>query len=360
MIEVALQLVKSDFTLEAEFSVPGRGVTAVFGPSGCGKTSLLRAIAGLEPDTRGSLTVNSQRWLDELASKAVEERRVGVVFQNPSLFPHLTVEQNLLYGRKRLKKTSKAIDIKELISSLQIEELLARYPEGLSGGEMQRVALGRALLAEPTLLLMDEPLSALDQNSRDSLMLILDKFLQHIDIPVFYVSHSSEEVARLADNLVLLADGKVTDHGPIQHVLGAVNGELSRSDTAFSVIEGRISPNRLPDLISIDCGSGIVLQVPDSPMLSGDRYPSGSPVRIRIRARDVSLCLEQPQRSSILNILPAVITELAVAPYNGSRVVKLDIAGKQLLSKVSEYSTQQLGLRAGQSVFAQIKSAALI
>lgn len=360
MIEASLQLNKSDFQLAANFSVPGRGVTAVFGPSGCGKTTLLRAIAGLEPDTSGSLIVNSQQWLSPQQCRPIEERRVGVVFQDPSLFPHLTVQENLLYGRKRLSKVTKPIEIDQLITSLEIDKLLTRYPGGLSGGEKQRVALGRALLAEPKLLLMDEPLSALDQGSRDKLMLLLEKFLQQIDIPVFYVTHSSEEVARLADNLVLLADGSVLDHGPIQDVLGAVDGELSRSDTAFSVIEGKIATTQLPGLVSVDCGTDILLQVPDSTSTSGMHYQPGSRVRLRIRARDVSVCLEQPRRSSILNILPAVVTELAAEPYNGSRVVKLDIAGKQLLSKISEYSVQQLGLQAGQSVFAQIKSAALI
>jgi len=360
MIEADLQLSKSDFKLDANFSVPGRGVTAVFGPSGCGKTTLLRVIAGLEPEATGSLSVNSEQWLDASARRPVEQRRVGVVFQNSSLFPHLTVQENLLYGRQRLRKVTKPIEINQLIASLEIEKLLLRYPRDLSGGEKQRVALGRALLAEPKLLLMDEPLSALDRSSREKLMLLLEKFLQEIDIPVFYVTHSSEEVARLADNLVLLANGAVTDHGFIQDVLGAVDGELSRSDTAFSVIEGKIATKQLPGLISVDCGAGIVLQLPDSTAISGIRYHSGSGVRLRIRARDVSLCLEQPQRSSILNILPAVIAQLSAEPYNGSRVVKLDMAGKQLLSKISEYSVQQLGLQESQPVFAQIKSAALI
>ena len=360
MIEAILQLNKSDFSLSAEFKVPGRGVTAVFGPSGCGKTTLLHAIAGLEPDTQGSLSVNAEQWQSAKNSRATEERRVGVVFQSSSLFPHLTVEENLHYGRQRLTKIRKTIDIKGLIQSLEIEELLSRYPNGLSGGEKQRVALGRALLAEPALLLMDEPLSALDHESRDKLMLLLEKFLQSIDIPVLYVTHSSDEVARLADNLLLMANGKVTDHGSIHEVLGRVDGELSRSDSAFSVVGGRISSTQLPGLISVDCGSGIVLQLPDSTAMSGIRSQPESEVRLRIRARDVSLCLEQPKRSSILNILPAVITELAVEPYNGSRIVKLDMEGKQLLSRISEYSTQQLGLQTGQSVFAQIKSASFI
>ena len=360
MIEATLQLSKPDFKLDVSFSVPGRGVTAVFGPSGCGKTTLLRAIAGLEPETTGSLSVNGQQWLGASGRRAVEQRRVGVVFQVPSLFPHLTVQENLLYGRKRLTKVTKPIETNELIASLEIEKLLQRYPRGLSGGEKQRVALGRALLAEPKLLLMDEPLSALDQGSRGKLMSLLEKFLQEIDIPVFYVTHSSEEVARLADNLVLLANGRVTDHGPIQDVVGAVDGELSRSDTAFSVIEGQIAATQLADLISVDCGAGIVLQLPDASSTSGITYQPGSGVRLRIRARDVSICLEQPHSSSILNILPAVITELAAQPYNGSRVVKLELAGKQLLCKISEYSVQHLELRVGQPVFAQIKSVSLI
>ncbi len=360
MIEVALQLRKSSFELAADFSVSGRGVTAIFGPSGCGKTTLLRAVAGLEPDCSGSLSVNGRHWLSALGAKAVEERRVGVVFQDPSLFPHLTVEENLLYGRKRLANKSESIDFNGLIGNLKIAQLLTRYPQSLSGGEKQRVALGRALLSEPAILLLDEPLSALDQASREEMMSLLEKFLQNIDIPTFYVTHSSEEVARLADNLVLLAAGRVIDYGPIQTVLGAVNGELSRSDAAFSVIEGRVASTQLAELVSIDCGAGIVLQLPSNELLAGLRSLPGSEVRLRIRARDVSLCLEQPRQSSILNILPAVITELASNPHNGSRMIKLEIGGNQLLARVSEYSVQHLQLLEGQSVFAQIKSAALI
>ena len=204
MIEASLQLSKAEFRLQADFQVPGSGVTAIFGPSGCGKTSLLRAIAGIETEVEGSLSVNGHSWLSHQHSLAPERRRVGLIFQSPSLFEHLTIQENLLYGRNRLILTEYSVEFKELVSELEIENLLHRYPKGLSGGETQRVALGRALLAEPKLLLMDEPLSALDQESRKKLMLILEKFLQRIDIPVLYVTHSSEEVARLSDNLMLL------------------------------------------------------------------------------------------------------------------------------------------------------------
>lgn len=356
MIEAALQLSKHAFRLQADFSLPGSGVSAIFGPSGCGKTSLLRAIAGLEPSATGSLSVNGQQWLSGDSTLEVEKRGVGLVFQDPSLFQHLTVEENLLFGRKRLRNVKQSTDFKELVNSLELEHLLARRPEGLSGGETQRVALGRALLAQPRLLLMDEPLSALDQTARVRLMSILEEFLQHIDIPVLYVTHSSDEVARLADNIVLLADGTVTASGPLQQVLGAIDSDLSRSDTAFSVLEGSIASQQLAGLTTVDCGNGILFRIPQP----ANGAVSGSRARLRVRARDVSICLEQPQHSSILNILPAVVEELAPEASTGSRLLRLDIAGNRVLCQLSEYSVQQLGLAPGQAVFAQIKSASLL
>ncbi|NQV70215.1 MAG: molybdenum ABC transporter ATP-binding protein [Pseudohongiella sp.] len=359
MIEANIELLKSDFRLRAEFSLPARGVTGIFGPSGCGKTSLLRALAGLEPETRGTIAVQGDDWLNSAVSPAslpVCQRRVGMVFQDASLFPHLNVEQNLLFGRNRLKQPSDVFDLEEFYALMGVQALLGRRTEKLSGGEKQRVALGRALLAEPVLLLMDEPLSALDQNTRNQLMSFLEKLFQQIEIPVFYVSHSSEEIARLADNLVLMEAGNVIEHGPIQAVLGRVDGNLASSDAAFSVLECRIKDYDLPHLTSVVCSGGEILQLPstDKPAAVGKR------VRLRIRARDVSLCLQRPQGSSILNILPAKISDIAKATKQGSRIIKLDINGDVLLAKVSEYSVQQLKLQPGQQLFAQIKSAALL
>lgn len=356
MIEAALRLEQAGFRLQADFSIPEKGVTAVFGPSGCGKTSLLRAIAGLEPRATGSLSVSGQTWLSADSCLAIEKRGVGLVFQDPSLFGHLTVEENLLYGRKRLSNTEQTTDFNELVNSLGLQSLLSRRPAGLSGGEIQRVALGRALLAQPRLLLMDEPLSALDQEGRSKLMSILEEFLQQVDIPVLYVTHSSDEVARLADNILLMSAGLVTASGPLQQVLGAVDQEMSHSDTAFSVLEGSIARESVPGLSSVDCGEGICLRLPQS---ATDRA-TGSRARLRIRARDVSICLEQPRGSSILNILPAVVEELAARQQGGSRLLRLRIGDNQILSLLSDYSVQQLNLQAGQAVYAQIKSASLI
>lgn len=359
MIDVDLTLLKPDFRLQAAFSVPARGVTGIFGPSGCGKTSLLRALAGLEPETQGKVVVNGEDWLSSTSSPtpvAVYQRRVGMVFQDASLFPHLTVEQNLLFGRNRIKQTSNLFNLEEFYQLMGVQNLLARKVGKLSGGEKQRIALGRALLAEPVLLLMDEPLSALDQGTRHQLMSFLENIFQQLEIPVFYVSHSSEEIARLADNLVLMEAGNVIEHGPIQTVLSSVDNNLSSSDAAFSVLECHIKGHDLPHLTSVGCSGGEILQIPTTEKNTA----VGKRVRLRIRARDVSLCLQRPQGSSILNILPAKISDIAKEAKQGSRIIKLDINGDVLLAKVSEYSVQQLNLQLNQQLFAQIKSAALL
>lgn len=359
MIEVSVNLPKPDFSLQAEFCLPASGVTGIFGPSGCGKTSLLRALAGLEPETRGKIVVQGADWLNSAASPhalAVCKRRVGMVFQNASLFPHLTVEQNLHFGRNRAKPAGELFELEEFYHLMGVQDLLARKVGNLSGGEKQRIALGRALLAEPVLLLMDEPLSALDQDTRYQLMSFLENLLQQIDIPVFYVSHSSEEIARLADNLVLMEAGNVLEHGPIQEVLGRVDSSLSSSDAAFSVLECSIKGHELPHLTSVACAGGEILHLPTAER--GETV--GKRVRLRIQARDVSLCLHRPEASSILNILPATITDISTLANQGSRIVKLDMNGDSLLAKVSEYSVQQLGLQPGLQLFAQVKSAALL
>ena len=356
MIDVNLRLLKPDFRLQAAFSLPAKGVTGIFGPSGCGKTSLLRALAGLEPETLGEVAVQGENWLSSPAGIAVHRRRVGMVFQDASLFPHLTVEDNLLFGRNRIKQPSGLFKLDEFYELMGVQHLLSRKVGKLSGGEKQRIALGRALLAEPVLLLMDEPLSALDQSTRHQLMSFLEDLFQQLEIPVFYVSHSSEEIARLADNLVLMEEGAVVEYGAIQEVLSRVDSKLSSSDAAFSVLECNIKGHELPHLTSVVCSGGEILQVPTTETSAA----VGKRVRLRIRARDVSLCLQRPQGSSILNILPAKISDIAREAKQGSRIIKLDINGDVLLAKVSEYSVQQLGLQQNQRLFAQIKSAALL
>ncbi|MBL4820727.1 MAG: molybdenum ABC transporter ATP-binding protein [Gammaproteobacteria bacterium] len=352
MIEVSTTLQKDNFTLNAEFTVPGRGVTVIFGPSGCGKTSLLRAIAGLEPRACGNIKVNNKLWQSAQFSLPTHKRRLGYVFQTPSLFPHLSVQANLLFGAR--KSNTGTPDFNQAVELLGLESLLQRPGAELSGGEQQRVAIGRALLCSPDLLLLDEPLSALDMGSKAKLIPFLESALQALEIPALYVTHSPDEVARLADNLLLMDQGRVRGFGPVADVLSRLDSPLAVTEEAFTVLRGQVGNQKLAGLTTITSQAGHAIHIPLNPR------EAGSEVRIKIQARDVSLCLERPEKTSILNILPATVENLSEVTSAGNRTVKLDLAGEKLLARVSDYSCQQLQLRPGQALFAQIKSAALV
>lgn len=390
-IEAALSLRKGDFELEVEFQVPGQGVTAIFGPSGCGKTTLLRAIAGLEKGAQGSLRVNDTVWQSEdcgtrlrrkQKSLPTHERRLGYVFQEPGLFPHLSVRGNLEYGLRRADGRA-AITIEEVGELLGLGSLTDRHPETLSGGEKQRIAIGRALLSSPDLLLMDEPLAALDIRSRQEILPFLEGLTRQLRIPVLYVSHSPDEVAYLAEHMVLLEAGRVAACGPMAEVLGRIDSPLARSSDAFSVITCQVMMEQRDfHLTRLRTRGGELIRIPAPCAATAGRSGSGSPdadrsdsgphaaggaleitqekVRLRIQARDVSVCLQKPEGSSILNILPARIVELFPAGEAGQQMLKLDVAGDFLLSRLSDYSCQELGLRPGLDLYAQIKAAALI
>jgi len=351
MIRADFRLERIGLSIQAEFSVPAKGVTAIFGPSGSGKTTLLRVLAGLEPAV-GSLTVNDACWLSPNSFLVAHKRRLGYVFQEPSLFTHLSVWGNLQYGWKRGSRPAWSVD--DVVEMLSLGDLLKQRPETLSGGEQQRVAIARALLGNPRLLLFDEPLSALDIESRSQLMPFLEKVLQHNDIPAFYVSHSPDEVARLADHLILMEKGRVVDYGALAEMLGNLDSNLALSDEAFSVLEGTIVQSSAPGLTCVKTDGGHRLYVP---LHSSE---AGSAVRLKVSAKDVSLCLIKPDKTSIINILPSNIKSISKVSNNGSRTLKLDAGGAQLLSRVSDFSCQQLQLRPGLDVFAQIKSAALV
>lgn len=354
MIEAAIQLQKPAFTLNAMFSAPATGVTGIFGPSGCGKTSLLRAFAGLEPGTAGRISVQGVEWQGGGKTVPVLARRIGFVFQDPCLFPHLDVLENLEYARRRVRNSTYQYDLKEISSLLGIENLLRHKVGMLSGGERQRVAIGRALLSSPSVLLMDEPMSALDQPARSQLISILEKIFQRIEIPVFYVSHSSDEIARLADYLILMERGKIAAHGKLEEVLGRVDTPLSRSEDAFSVIRCTVSAQDLPFLTTVVSRGGAAYRVPTH-FLGGE-----SELSLRVRARDVSLCLQPPAQTSILNVLPATVEAIANGREQGSRTVKLNVAGESLLAQISEHSSQVLQLAPEKAVYAQIKSVSLL
>ncbi len=352
MIEIRTQLQLADFRLEVDCQLPGRGVSVLFGPSGSGKTSLLRSVAGLEQQAVGRVEVNGQVWQEPGFWLPAHRRGVGYVFQQAGLFPHLSVRNNLLFGARRRGGTS--LNQQAIIKTLELEPLLDRGVHDLSGGEQQRVALGRALLSRPGLLLLDEPLAALDIASRSRLIPFLENALHLLDIPALYVTHSTDELVRLADHVVVLEQGRVITSGPLVEVFADVSTPLSRLDDAFSVLPGRLLASHLPGLSSVSTAAGNVFHVPQTPRMEQVS------VRLKIQARDVSLSLEKSEKSSILNILPAIVEQVSEVKTSGSCTVQLDLAGDRLLARISDYSRQQLQIEPGRHLYAQVKAVALL
>ena len=333
-----------------DLALPMRGVTALFGPSGSGKTTLLRLIAGLERATEGHLSLGDAVWQDASVFLPTHQRSVGVVFQDARLFPHLTVRQNLLYGQRR---TGAVGGLDAMAERLGIDHLLARKPDRLSGGEAQRVAIARALLTRPRILLMDEPLAALDANRRAEILPYLERLHAELDIPILYVTHSFDEVVRLADHLVLLEAGGVVASGRLTEMMTRLDLPLAHRPEAEAIIEAEVLEHDTE--FHLTCvgfaGGRLWLSLQDAPM--------GRTVRVRIRARDVSLTQVPQTGTSILNILPAVLTDL-VGEGDSQVVIGLDIGGTRFLSRVTRKSVSLLGLVPGMTVYAQIKGVAIV
>ncbi len=352
-LDVDVGLERGGFALGARFRAPSTGVTAVFGPSGAGKTLLLRTIAGLERGARGRVALDDEVWLDRDVFVPPHQRQVGYVFQEASLFGHLSVRENLVYGWKRVPSGRRRLELDRVVELLEIGTLLDRRPETLSGGERQRAALGRALLTSPRLVLMDEPLAALDRNSRSRILPYLERVFAVLEVPVLYVSHAADEVARLADRMVLLEAGSVQATGGVGEILTRLDLPLARSAEAEAVLEARVARHDSEfGLTSLECGTGELTVA----RLSVD---AGAQVRVRVLARDVSLALDRPGRSSILNVLPATVVEVA-SGEGGAATVLLEAAGDRLLARITAMSASRLGLEPGLRVYAQIKSVAVL
>lgn len=357
-IRARLYLAWPGFELDVDLALPGRGVTALFGHSGSGKTSLLRCIAGLERNARGRLEINGETWQDSERGLFVptHKRALGYVFQEASLFEHLSVRRNLAYGEKRIPVAERWVKLEQAVELLGIGHLLERMPARLSGGERQRVGMARALLTSPRLLLMDEPLAALDGKRKAEILPYLERLHDELDIPVLYVSHSPDEVARLADHLVLMDEGRVLASGPLGETLARLDLPTALDDDAGVVVEGRvIGHDPEYDLLSLGLpDSGLSMRVAHAPAEHGRR------VRFKVRARDVSLSLQRQADSSILNLLPATVREAIPADNAAHVLVRLDVDGTAMLARITRYSRDQLGLHPGQQLWAQIKSVALL
>ncbi len=337
------------FELDAEFSVPAQGVSALFGASASGKTTLLRLIAGRAP---GSLTVAGEVWQDERSFVPTHRRALGYVFQEASLFPHLDVRGNLHYGWKRVPATERRIAFDDVVDWLGLGALLAQSPQQLSGGQRQRVAIGRALLASPRLLLMDEPLSALDATSRAEILPYLEQLHRQLELPIIYVSHALDEVARLADTLLLIDAGKILYQGSLVEGLTRLDLPLAHRDTAATVIDTTVVSHDPEFHLTHVARQGIAFELP------GLHGAPGESLRVRVAARDVSLTLVMPQQTSILNLLQARVIELSDdAP--GQVLVRLALGDTVLLARITRKSAQLLDLQPGTPVVAQIKSVAV-
>jgi molybdate transport system ATP-binding protein len=351
MLKVRISKKLANFELDTEFDSDS-GVTALFGRSGSGKTTLVNVIAGLVRPDRGAIEVNGECLFDSARGidVPVERRRVGYVFQEGRLFPHLTVRGNLNYGYELAGADERYVALDKVVELLGLERLLERRPANLSGGEKQRVAIGRALLASPRVLLMDEPLASLDNLRKGEILQYIERLHHEITVPIVYVTHAVDEILRLAEVVVLMAGGRVISTGKASEIMG--RPELRAHAGIFeggTVIDAKVLAHDLAyDLTTLEFAGG-QLTVPGVDALVGE------PIRIRIRARDVSLALTRPADISVLNVLEGRVTEVS-AEQGPSANVRVDVGGVMLVARVTRYSVARLELGAGREVYALIKA----
>ena len=354
-LRVRLRMDRGAFQLDVDLDLPLRGISALFGHSGSGKTTVLRAIAGLERAPGGVVALGADVWQDDARGVfvPVHKRAIGYVFQEASLFPHLSVRANLEFGRKRVPVHERRFALEPVTALLGIAGLLERRPDGLSGGERQRVAIARALLASPRLLLMDEPLAALDLRRKQEILPYLERMHGELAIPIVYVSHAPDEVARLADHLVLLDAGKAVASGPLTETLARVDLPPSFADDAGVVLDTILAGHEEDALSRLEFAGGALF-------VGRRREAIGTHLRCRIHARDVSLALDRPQGTSIVNRLPAVVTAVAATDTPGHVLVQLRMGESPLLARITERSRRELGIAPGLRLWVQIKGVALL
>ncbi len=350
-IETQISFGGFDLSVDETFSLAG--ITALFGPSGGGKSTLLRIIAGFENAARGRISFGENNWQnqDQASFVAPYRRGVGYVFQDARLFSNLSVRGNLEYADKRSGKLSSSITLDNVVAALDLSSLLQRQPGSLSGGEMQRVAIGRALLARPQLLLMDEPLAALDFKRKAKILPLIEKLPTMFDTPVIYVTHAIEEVMHLADGMIALADGRIIAHGPIDDMLARneVQSIIGRFEAAALVNATISSHDKVFRLTELDC-AGTRIKMPFA------NLKIGSKVRVRIRARDVALALKRPEGTSIQNILPGNIAEIIEEKDTAFAEIIVDIGGARIRARITRKSVAEMKLAVGTAVFALVKS----
>ena len=351
-IEARFRLERPGFTLDVDLQLPVNGLTVLFGRSGSGKTTILRCLAGLERAPGGHLRFDGEIWQDDTRWVPAHQRPLGYVFQEASLFQHLTVRGNLHYGLRRVPDASQA-RLDQAIELLGIRPLLDRKPDLLSGGERQRVGIARALAVNPRLLLMDEPLSSLDAARKIEILHYIERLRDELGIPIIYVSHAIEEVTRLADLLVLVSAGKVTGVGSVPELAARLDlrHQLGRFEGG-AIIDARVSAQDLGTGLARLAFDGGELLTTDLDALVGER------VRVRIRARDVSIALERPRAISMLNCLEGVVAEIG-ADAGSSADVRIMVGQTAIIARLTRYSIGALQLAPGMRVYALVKAVSL-
>ncbi|MCF6271830.1 MAG: molybdenum ABC transporter ATP-binding protein [Rhodobacteraceae bacterium] len=347
-LEVDIRLVQPGFELKLAYDFSDQGITALFGASGAGKSSLLRVVAGLEPAARGRVVFGGEVWQDEQIFVPPHKRGVGYVFQDARLFSHLDVLGNLHFAARR----SRSSQFDNVVQTLDLAPLLARRVDGLSGGERQRVAIGRTLLSDPRLLLMDEPLAALDHNRKADLLPYIARLPAAFGLPVLYVTHAVEEVARLAEQMVVLAGGRFLAAGGVGETLARLDiSEASGKFEAGAVVRARVVAQDEKFMLTR-------LEVAGQPLsMPGSQVAMGEELWLRIRARDVALALERPVGVSIRNILGGVIVDITTEEHTAFAEVLLDIGEDQALrARITRASVAELGLVCGMRAYALVKS----
>ena len=366
MIDARFALTQGSFTLDVDLQLPAAGVSVLFGPSGCGKTTLLRCLAGLQRSPQGRLVVGGQVWQDGPVFVPTHRRAVGLVFQEANLFPHLSVQGNLDYGLRRTPPAQRRLALAEAVALLDIGALLPRRPDSLSGGERQRVAIARALALSPQLLLMDEPLAALDARRKAEILPVLERLAGALSIPIVYVTHAVAEVARLADHLVLMDKGRVQAQGLLQDLSARLDGMLAHDEDAGVVLNCTVAQRDSEwQLARLDFAGGAL-------WTRDGGQPVGQRVRVRVAARDVSLALSELPGTSISNQMPGVLENIQpdVQPSQALALVRVgrvggvggvgNATGVLVMARLTRRSVQRLRLQPGSAVWVQVKSVALL
>jgi len=353
-LELRITLPRPGFTLEMDCALPSQGVTALFGRSGSGKTTLLRCIAGLERRGVERICLDGELWQDATHFVPTHRRALGYVFQEATLFPHYDVRGNLEYALRRVPEAERRVGFDEAVGLLGLQSLLQQRTQQLSGGERQRVAIARALLSSPRLLLLDEPLSNLDETGKAEILPHLERLRDVSSVPIVYVSHQLNEVMRLADHLVLLEAGRVQASGPLQQLLSHDQLPLAYLSSGGTIVEGHIEAHDETYYLSYVATPAGRLTI------ALRQLPIGHRVRVRIDARDVSLALKQPELTSISNILPATVLEVRPDPDPAQVTVRLSVGRARLLARITRRSVELLGIVPGRALYAQVKSVALM